>query len=158
VIRLEQNYRSTPTILQAAGAVVARNFGRKAKTLWTENPDGEPIRYERLESDRAEARFVSSEMKFLQRKAALSEMAVFYRTNAQSRLLEEALAAEGIPYHIVGGVRFYARLEIKDILAYLRLLENPVDEISLKRIINVPPRGIGAATVERVAELARQGT
>lgn len=158
VIRLEQNYRSTPTILQAAGAVVARNFGRKAKTLWTDNPDGEPIRCERLESDRAEARFVSSEIALLQRNGLLlSEMAAFYRTNAQSRLLEEALAAEGIPYHIVGGVRFYARLEIKDILAYLRLLENPSDDVSLKRVINVPPRGIGAATVERVAELARQG-
>lgn len=158
VIRLEQNYRSTPTILQAAGAVVARNFGRKAKTLWTDNPDGEPIRCERLESDRAEARFVSSEIALLQRNGIpLSEMAAFYRTNAQSRLLEEALAAEGIPYHIVGGVRFYARLEIKDILAYLRLLENPSDDVSLKRVINVPPRGIGAATVERVAELARQG-
>ena len=158
VIRLEQNYRSTPTILQAAGAVVARNFGRKAKTLWTDNPDGEPIRCERLESDRAEARFVSAEISLLQRNGLpLSEMAAFYRTNAQSRLLEEALAAEGIPYHIVGGVRFYARLEIKDILAYLRLLENPSDDVSLKRVINVPPRGIGAATVERVAELARQG-
>ena len=158
VIRLEQNYRSTPTILQAAGAVVARNFGRKAKTLWTDNPDGEPIRCERLESDRAEARFVSSEIALLQRNGLLlSEMAAFYRTNAQSRLLEEALAAEGIPYHIVGGVRFYARLEIKDTLAYLRLLENPSDDVSLKRVINVPPRGIGAATVERVAELARQG-
>jgi DNA helicase-2/ATP-dependent DNA helicase PcrA len=157
VIRLEQNYRSTPTILQAAGAVVARNYGRKPKTLWTENPDGELIRCERLENDRAEARFVSSEIALLQRNGLpLSEMAAFYRTNAQSRLLEEALAAEGLPYHLVGGVRFYARMEIKDILAYLRLLENPADEVSLKRIINVPPRGIGAATLERVADLAHQ--
>lgn len=157
VIRLEQNYRSTPTILQAAGAVVARNYGRKPKTLWTENPDGDLIRCERLESDRAEARFVSSEIALLQRNGLpLSETAAFYRTNAQSRLLEEALAAEGIPYHLVGGVRFYARMEIKDILAYLRLLENPADEVSLKRIINVPPRGIGAATLERVADLAHQ--
>ncbi len=157
VIRLEQNYRSTPTILKAAGAVVAKNYGRKAKTLWTENPDGEPIRCERLETDRAEARFVSNEISLLHRGGLpLSEVAAFYRTNAQSRLLEEALAAEGIPYHIVGGVRFYARLEIKDILAYLRLLANPADDVSLKRIINVPPRGIGAATLERVADLARQ--
>ncbi len=155
IIRLEQNYRSTPTILKAAGAVVARNFGRKVKTLWTENPDGELIRYERLESDRAEARFVAREMTSLrQQEFPLSEMAAFYRTNAQSRQLEEALAAEGIPYHLVGGVRFYARLEVKDILAYLRLLENPSDDVSLKRIINVPPRGIGATTVDRVAELA----
>lgn len=157
IIRLEQNYRSTPTILKAAGAVVARNLGRKVKTLWTENPDGESIRYERVESDRAESRFVASEMKSLRHQGLpLSEMAAFYRTNAQSRLLEEALAAEGIPYHLVGGVRFYARMEVKDILAYLRMLENPSDEVSLKRIVNVPPRGIGAATVEKVAELARQ--
>ncbi len=159
VIRLEQNYRSSGTILKAAGAVVAKNFGRKGKTLWTENPDGEPIRVVRLESDRDEARFVASELRNLQRHALpLTDMAVFYRTNAQSRLVEEALVADGLPYHIVGGVRFYARLEVKDILAYLRLLENPADELSLKRIINVPPRGIGAATVDKIAELAsRQG-
>ncbi len=155
VIRLEQNYRSTPTILKAAGAVVARNSGRKAKTLWTDNPDGEPVCYEQLDTDRAEARFVSAEILRLKGKGmSLSEMAAFYRTNAQSRLLEEVLAAEGIPYHIVGGVRFYSRMEVKDILSYLRLLENPADEISLRRIVNVPPRGIGASTVEKVSELA----
>jgi len=155
VIRLEQNYRSSSTILKAAGAVVAKNFGRKGKTLWTENPDGEPIRVLRQESDRDEARFVASEIRTLQRHGVpLTEMAVFYRTNAQSRLVEEALVADGLPYHIVGGVRFYARLEVKDILAYLRLLENPADELSLKRIVNVPPRGIGAATVDKIAELA----
>lgn len=155
IIRLEQNYRSTPTILKAAASVVSRNLGRKVKTLWTENPDGTPIRCERLDNDRAESRFVSAEIKQLKQGGlSLSEIAAFYRTNAQSRLLEESLAAEGIPYHIVGGVRFYARMEVKDILAYLRLLENPADDISLKRIINVPPRGIGAATVDRVAELA----
>jgi len=155
VIRLEQNYRSSSTILKAAGAVVAKNFGRKGKTLWTENPDGEPIRVMRQESDRDEARFVASEIRSLQcHGLPLTEMAVFYRTNAQSRLVEEALVADGLPYHIVGGVRFYARLEVKDILAYLRLLENPADELSLKRIVNVPPRGIGAATVDKVAEYA----
>ena len=155
VIRLEQNYRSSSTILKAAGAVVAKNFGRKGKTLWTENPDGEPIRVLRQESDRDEARFVASEIRSLQRHGLpLTEMAVFYRTNAQSRLVEEALVADGLPYHIVGGVRFYARLEVKDILAYLRLLENPADELSLKRIVNVPPRGIGAATVDKIADLA----
>lgn len=159
VIRLEQNYRSSATILKAAGAVVAKNFGRKGKTLWTENPDGEPIRMVRLENDRDEARFVASEIGRLHRqRLPLTEMAVFYRTNAQSRLVEEALVADGLPYHIVGGVRFYARLEVKDILAYLRLLENPADELSLKRIVNVPPRGIGTATVDKIAELAsRQG-
>jgi len=159
VVRLEQNYRSTATILKAAGAVVAKNFGRKGKTLWTENPDGEPIRVLRQETDRDEARFVGREIRNLQQhQLPLTEMAVFYRTNAQSRLVEEALVADGLPYHIVGGVRFYARLEVKDILAYLRVLENPADDISLKRIINVPPRGIGAATVDKIAELgARQG-
>ncbi|MGB4598515.1 MAG: UvrD-helicase domain-containing protein [Trichlorobacter sp.] len=160
VVRLEQNYRSTATILKAAGAVVAKNFGRKGKTLWTENPDGEPIRVLRQETDRDEARFVGREIRNLQQhQLPLTEMAVFYRTNAQSRLVEEALVADGLPYHIVGGVRFYARLEVKDILAYLRVLENPADDISLKRIINVPPRGIGAATVDKIAELgARQGS
>lgn len=159
VIRLEQNYRSSGTILKAAGAVVAKNFGRKGKTLWTDNADGEPIRVIRQESDRDEARFVASEISKLQRhNLPLTEVAVFYRTNAQSRLVEEALVAEALPYHIVGGVRFYARLEVKDILAYLRLLENPADELSLKRIINVPPRGIGAATVDKITALAsRQG-
>ncbi len=157
VIRLEQNYRSTPTILKAAGAVVSLNYGRKAKTLWTDNCDGTLIRCEQLETDRAEARFVSAEISSLkQRGFPLSEMAVLYRTNAQSRLFEEALASDGILYHLVGGIRFYSRLEIKDILAYLRLIDNPADQVSLKRIINVPPRGIGATTLDRVADLALQ--
>lgn len=155
VIRLEQNYRSTPTILKAAGAVVARNLGRKEKTLWTANEDGEPIRYESLETDRDEARFVAREIERLYGGGMpLTEMAVFYRTNAQSRLVEESLVSEGLPYHIVGGVRFYARMEVRDILAYLRLLENRADEVALKRIINVPPRGIGTATIDRISEFA----
>ncbi len=155
VIRLEQNYRSTPTILKAAGSVVSRNMGRKAKTLWTSNPDGEPIRCEQLETDRDEARFVAREIAALHRGGLpLTEAAVFYRTNAQSRLVEEALVSEGLAYHIVGGVRFYARMEVRDILAYLRLLENRSDEVALKRIINVPPRGIGAATIERLSAMA----
>jgi len=160
VIRLEQNYRSTATILKAAGEVVKQNFGRKGKTLWTENPEGDRIVYQRSESDREEARFVSREICRLRaRGVPLEEMAVFYRTNAQSRLVEEALVSEALPYHIVGGVRFYARMEVKDILAYLRVLDNPADEISLKRIINVPARGIGTTTVDRIAALAsRQGS
>ena len=160
VIRLEQNYRSTSTILKAAGEVVKQNFGRKGKTLWTENPEGELIQYRRVDSDREEARFVSREIYNLQNTGIpLEEMAVFYRTNAQSRQIEEALVSEAIPYHIVGGVRFYARLEIKDILAYLRVLDNPADEISLKRIINVPARGIGAATIDRISfQAASSGT
>lgn len=160
VIRLEQNYRSTSTILRAAGEVVKQNFGRKGKTLWTENPEGELIQYRRVDSDREEARFVSREIYNLRGTGIpLEEMAVFYRTNAQSRQVEEALVSEAIPYHIVGGVRFYARLEIKDILAYLRVLDNPADEISLKRIINVPARGIGAATIDRISfQAASSGT
>lgn len=155
VVRLEQNYRSTSTILAAAGAVVSRNIGRKGKTLWTENPQGEPIHYRRVESDREEARFVSREVGSLRsRGVPLEEIAVFYRTNAQSRQVEEALVSEALPYHIVGGVRFYARMEVKDILAYLRVLDNPADEVSLKRIINVPARGIGNTTVDRIGFLA----
>jgi DNA helicase-2/ATP-dependent DNA helicase PcrA len=157
VIRLEQNYRSTATILTAAGEVVRQNYGRKGKTLWTENPSGEKIRYERVESDREEARFVGREIGRLRSHGVpLEEMAVFYRTNAQSRLVEESLVGEALPYHIVGGVRFYARMEVKDILAYLRVLDNPSDEVSLKRIINVPARGIGHTTVDRISELAVQ--
>jgi len=159
VVRLEQNYRSTATILKAAGEVVRHNFGRKGKTLWTENPAGENIRYLRVESDREEARTVCREIARLRANGVpLEEMAVFYRTNAQSRQVEEALVAEALPYHIVGGVRFYARMEVKDILAYLRVLDNPADEISLKRIINVPARGIGTATIDKISgQAARNG-
>ncbi len=159
IIRLEQNYRSTATILAAAGEVVKQNFGRKGKTLWTENPQGEKIHYERVESDREEARFVRSEISRLRNCGVpLEETAVFYRTNAQSRLIEEALVSGALPYHIVGGVRFYSRMEVKDILAYLRVLDNPADEVSLKRIINVPARGIGTTTVDKISlQAARQG-
>jgi len=157
VVRLEQNYRSTATILKAAGEVVRQNFGRKGKALWTDNPTGEKIRYERVESDREEARFVCREIGRLRSSGVpLEEMAVFYRTNAQSRLVEESLVGDALPYHIVGGVRFYARMEVKDILAYLRVLDNPSDEVSLKRIINVPARGIGHTTIDRISDLAGQ--
>ena len=155
VVKLEQNYRSTSNILKAAGAVVARNRGRKAKTLWTENPEGEKISYRRLEDERAEARFICREISaWLRNGGRLSDVAVFYRTNAQSRSVEDALVADGTAYHMVGGMRFYERMEIKDILAYLKVIDNPADEISIKRIINVPPRGIGHATVDRIGELA----
>ncbi|MDD2364673.1 MAG: UvrD-helicase domain-containing protein [Desulfuromonadaceae bacterium] len=159
IVKLEQNYRSTANILAAAGEVVKQNFGRKEKELWTENPKGAPIRYERLESDREEARFVSREILYLKdRGVPMEEIAVFYRTNAQSRLVEEALVGSALAYHIVGGVRFYSRLEIKDILAYMRVLDNPADEVSLKRIINVPARGIGNTTVDKISQYAfRQG-
>ncbi len=154
VIRLEQNYRSTGTILEAAGAVVARNTQRKGKALWTDNPRGEPLTLAQLEDEVDEARFVGSEISRLQgRGTALHEVAVFYRANAQSRSLEEALARHRLPYTIVGGVKFFARAEVKDILAYLRVLVNPADAVSAKRIVNTPPRGIGAATVEHIAAL-----
>jgi DNA helicase-2/ATP-dependent DNA helicase PcrA len=157
VVKLEQNYRSTRTILSAAGKVVEKNRGRKEKTLWTENPGGERIVYRRLEDERDEARFVCREIElFARRGGDVRDTAVFYRTNAQSRVVEDALVAEGIPYRMVGGMRFYERMEIKDILAYLKALANPADEIALKRIINTPPRGIGLATVDKIAELAGQ--
>jgi DNA helicase-2/ATP-dependent DNA helicase PcrA len=152
VIRLEQNYRSTETILAAAGEVVAQNRGRKAKTLWTENPSGEAVTLQVLNDDLEEARFVVGEISRLRHSGrSLREMAVFYRTNAQSRSFEEALVREKLPYVMVGGVKFFSRMEIKDILAYLRTLVNPTDSLAARRIINVPPRGIGAVTVEKIA-------
>jgi DNA helicase II / ATP-dependent DNA helicase PcrA len=157
VVKLEQNYRSTATILDAAGAVVKKNRGRKGKTLWTENPSGERIVYRRLDNEREEARFVCREIeRHLRQGRTSADVAVFYRTNAQSRVLEDALMGAGIMYHMVGGIRFYERMEIKDILAYLKVLDNPADEVSLKRIINTPPRGIGGATIEKIAETAAQ--
>ncbi|PLX87435.1 MAG: ATP-dependent DNA helicase PcrA [Desulfuromonas sp.] len=152
IIRLEQNYRSTETILAAAGEVVAQNRGRKGKTLWTENPAGDPVTLEELTDDLEEARFVAAEIgRLKQAGRRAQEIAVFYRTNAQSRSFEEALVREGIPYIMVGGVKFFSRMEIKDILAYLRTLANPTDSLATRRIINVPPRGIGNATVEKIA-------
>lgn len=153
-IRLEQNYRSTRNILAAAGAVVARNVGRKGKSLWTENPTGDPIVIEPLPDDLEEARFVAGEISKLRAAGRhLRDMAVLYRINAQSRSLEEALVRERLPYVMFGGVKFYSRMEIKDILAYLRLLINPSDSLAARRIINVPARGIGTTTVERIAAL-----
>ena len=153
-IRLEQNYRSTRNILAAAGAVVARNVGRKGKSLWTENPTGDPIIIEPLPDDLEEARFVAGEINKLRGAGRhLRDIAVLYRINAQSRSLEEALVRERLPYVMFGGVKFYSRMEIKDILAYLRLLINPSDSLAARRIINVPARGIGTTTVERIASL-----
>ncbi len=158
VVKLEQNYRSTRTILAAAGSVVEKNRGRKKKTLWTDNPPGERIVYRRLADEREEARFVCREVERYVRKGGnLADVAVFYRTNAQSRVVEDAMVADAIPYRMVGGMRFYERLEIKDVLAYLKALANPADEVAVKRIINVPPRGIGHATVDKISELAVRG-
>jgi len=153
-IRLEQNYRSTQTILSAAGEVVAQNRGRKGKTLWTENPAGEPLTLEALPDDLEEARFVAGEINRLRGNGRhLRDLAVFYRTNAQSRVLEEALRSQNLPYVMFGGVKFYSRMEVKDVLAYLRLLVNPADSLAARRVINVPPRGIGQVTVGRIATL-----
>ena len=153
-IRLEQNYRSTKTILAAAGGVVAKNLDRKGKTLWTENPQGDPVSRETLGDDLEEARFVAGEI-VRQRRAGrkLRDMAVFYRTNAQSRAFEEALVRDKLPYVMIGGLKFFSRMEVKDILAYLRLLVNPADSVAARRVINVPPRGIGTVTVEKIATL-----
>jgi len=156
-IRLEQNYRSTGTILEAAGTVVANNVGRKGKTLWTENPDGEPITLEALPDDLEEARYVVSQLKLLRQSGRhFRDIALLYRTNAQSRVLEEALVGERIPYVMFGGMRFFTRMEIKDILAYLRVLTNPADSISAQRIVNVPARGIGATTVGKIAQFDQE--
>ena len=158
IVRLEQNYRSTGRILAAANAVILNNLDRKGKTLWTESEGGEPIEVAECSTDRCEARYVVDTLRDLIREPgyAPADTAVLYRTNAQSRALEEELQRAGMDYVIVGGVRFYERKEIKDILAYLRLLVNPADDVSLLRIANTPRRGIGAVTMERMAHHARQ--
>jgi len=155
VVKLEQNYRSTQAILNAANAVVANNASRKAKELWTAGEEGERIRVFTAADDYAEARFVVSEIRRLaDAGASLRDIAVFYRVNAQSRTLEDVLVREGVPYQIVGGVRFYERAEIKDAMAYLSVISNKDDSVSLERIINVPKRGLGATSVARLGEYA----
>ncbi len=157
VIRLEQNYRSTGNILAAASAVVACNVNRKGKTLWTENSDGDQIVVAELGDDLAEARFVANEIGRLAREGSRRrDIAIFYRTNAQSRSIEESLTRQQIPYAMVGGVKFYARAEVKDVLAYLRLCVNPSDTVAAKRIINVPTRGIGNTTVKKIAAVEQE--
>ncbi len=152
IIRLEQNYRSTRTILQAAGGVVGHNLERRDKELWTDNPTGDPIHIEASPDDLDEANFVASEVTRLQNRGiGLRDIAVFYRTNAQSRAIEQALTNNKIKYVMFGGVKFYSRLEVKDALSYLRVLVNPNDSLAARRIINVPARGIGNTTVERIA-------
>ena len=155
VIKLEQNYRSTASILEAANQVVAHNRGRKEKALWTDAGEGAPIElYEALD-ERDEAAWVCAKMRELSRERIQpGDMAVLYRVNAQSRVIEEALVRSGIPYRVYGGQKFYDRKEVKDLVAYLRLLVNPDDEASLRRIINEPRRAIGDATVETIASYA----
>ena len=155
VIKLEQNYRSTQNILGAAGAVVARNLGRKPKELWTQRRGGDKIVCYKAQDEKDEARFICNSLQQeTDEGRSLREMAVLYRTNAQSRALEDALRNRGIPYRIFGGLRFYDRKEIKDIIAYLRVLHNPSDLVGLRRIINVPARGIGDTTIEKLEKAA----
>ena len=155
VIRLEQNYRSTKTILEAANQVIRNNDERKEKTLWTDNEEGAPITYNHYETDLDEARATAKDILSLSDNAVrYSDIAILYRTNAQSRALEEQMILSGIPYKLVGGVNFYERREIKDILAYLKTIDNGADGIALKRIINVPKRSIGLATLDKVQAYA----
>lgn len=156
VILLEQNYRSTKRILLAANKVIENNMNRRAKNLWTENPEGNKLVYYRADSEQGEAQFVAGKIKELTRdqKYKLSDIAVLYRTNAQSRVMEEVLLKSTIEYSIVGGIKFYDRKEIKDMLAYLRLISNPDDDISLQRVINVPKRGIGSTSLDKIADFA----
>ncbi|MDT2687749.1 DNA helicase PcrA [Enterococcus gallinarum] len=156
VILLEQNYRSTQTILNAANQVIKNNRNRPDKNLWTENRTGEKITYYRGDSERDEARFIVSEMQkqIAEKGRKFGDFAVLYRTNAQSRVIEEMLLKANVPYTMVGGRKFYDRKEIRDILAYLSAIANPSDSLSLERIINVPKRGIGATSVEKLREFA----
>lgn len=156
VIKLEQNYRSTQIILDAANAVIENNTGRKPKNLWTENKSGADIIYFQAVDERDEARFVIEQLQNLQRTAnkKLGDMAILYRTNTQSRIFEEMLIKSGISYNMVGGLKFYERKEIKDIIAYLRVIFNPADSLSLLRIINVPKRGIGDASLAKIQAYA----
>ncbi|MEM1503541.1 DNA helicase PcrA [Domibacillus sp. 8LH] len=156
-IILEQNYRSTGRILQAANEVIENNSNRKPKKLWTENVDGKKIAYFRADSERTEAEFVAGKIKELSATGRKpSDFAVLYRTNAQSRLIEETLMKSNIDYTIVGGIKFYDRKEIKDLLAYLRLIANPDDDISLSRVINVPKRGLGSTSLDKIARYAQE--
>ncbi len=156
VFKLEQNYRSTKTILAAAGAVIRHNRERKDKTLWTENQGGEPLTCYTASNERDEADFIAREIAALTGAGRFTPagIVVFYRVNAQSRVIEEALVRRRIPYYVAGGMRFYELREIKDLLAYLRVLANPADALSLERAIGVPPRGIGTKTVEAMKETA----
>ena len=157
VIKLEQNYRSTGNILNAANRVIANNKGRKEKTLWTANGEGELVHLRQFDTGYDEADFIAEDIKKEVRAgASYNDHAVLYRTNAQSRLLEEKFVAMNVPYKIVGGVNFYARREIKDLLAYLKTIDNGMDDIAVRRIINVPKRGIGLTTINRIQESAAE--
>lgn len=157
VIKLEQNYRSTQSILDAANAVIKNNKGRKDKALWTDRGAGDKIHFRQFDNAYEEAEYIAEDVCRRVRREGVRyrDCAVLYRTNAQSRLLEERMIMAGVPYNVVGGTNFYARAEIKDILAYLKTIDNGRDEVALRRIINVPKRGIGGTTLERVADYAQ---
>ncbi|MDD5934688.1 MAG: DNA helicase PcrA [Clostridiales bacterium] len=156
VIKLEQNYRSTKNILNAANQVIANNLGRKSKALWTENEEGTPVTFNQYERDYEEADAIVASIQALVKEKDLSynQFAVLYRTNAQSRVIEEKMVQKSIPYKIIGGTNFYARKEVKDMLAYLKTIDNGQDSVAVKRIINVPKRGIGLTTLDRIDEYA----
>ena len=158
VIKLEQNYRSTGNILEAANKVIAHNEGRKEKALWTEAEAGDKIQFQQFDSAYEEASYVAGNISALvcRGEADYSDCAILYRTNAQSRLIEEKMIYEGIPYKIVGGINFYSRKEIKDVLAYLKTVDNGSDDVAVSRIINIPKRGIGATTINKVNDFARE--
>ncbi len=158
VITLDQNFRSTQTILDAANAVIANNVSRKPKTLWTDGGAGEKITRYRAEDEHDEAEWVVHEIGRLRREYGLrwGEVAVFYRTNSQSRALEEAMVHGEVPYKVVGGTKFYDRREVRDVLAYLRVLVNPDDEVSWRRMVNVPRRGVGDTSIAKLAAWAAE--
>ncbi|MBQ7102788.1 MAG: UvrD-helicase domain-containing protein, partial [Anaerotignum sp.] len=157
VIKLEQNYRSTKKILEAANAVIHNNQTRKDKTLWTENDAGSILHIYKSDNEYDECRFVAEKIQELEKKGRTrNEMAVLYRTNAQSRAVEDQMVKKGIPYRLFGGVRFYERKEIRDILSYLKVMANPADTIALRRIINVPKRGIGETSLDKLAAFAEE--
>ena len=155
VIRLEQNYRSTKNILAAASGVIKHNSMRKEKTLWTTAEAGAPISYGRYDNEYEEAQGIAADIhRQVKDGMSYSDFAILYRTNAQSRVFEEKLIYEGIPYRIIGAVNFYARKEIKDILCYLKTINNSADDIAIKRNINIPRRGIGQTTIGRISDYA----
>ena len=155
VVKLEQNYRSTQTILNASNAVISNNRARKAKSLWSDIGEGEPVHVRELEDEHAEARFVVNEIeRLVDEGESRDEIAVFYRTNAQSRVLEDSLVRYGVAYQVIGGTRFYERREIKDALGYLTLLVNPADTVAFGRVVNEPKRGIGSTSQARITNYA----
>lgn len=155
VVKLEQNYRSTANILEAAHSVISNNKQRKRKKLWTDASQGEKIQYHRLESDHREAGYIAQEIGYMvQQGENYRDFAILYRTNAQSRNFEDSLAQRRIPYRVIGGLRYYDRMEIKDMIAYMRLVANPMDDIAFDRVVNSPKRGIGKATMDKIKSVA----